>query len=154
MSVLKVTEIVRAGDTYLAHFKCPQCSVPKFEALPANGDCKECGASFTDYPADLSKASKRLLAGSKRGSRHVSKRIIQALRVIQGNLCGYCSCELESYHVDHILPLAGGGTNNIRNLVIACPACNLKAGSLVFSDFTAKRDWILQARRNNKALGC
>jgi hypothetical protein len=146
MGEMIVTEIVRAADVYLAHFKCPYCSSPQFEALPIVGTCKNCEQDWADVPANLTKAQKRLLAGSKRGSRHVSKKIIQTLLGIQGKTCAYCSVEMTNYHVDHVLPLAGGGTNNLRNLVLACPSCNLKAGSLVFSDFDKKRAYILKAR--------
>jgi 5-methylcytosine-specific restriction endonuclease McrA len=30
----------------------------------------------------------------------------------------------ETYHVDHLIPLARGGHNNPSNIVITCPFCN------------------------------
>jgi len=33
-----------------------------------------------------------------------------------------------NYHVDHKIPLALGGTNDLDNLTIACPPCNLSKG--------------------------
>jgi 5-methylcytosine-specific restriction endonuclease McrA len=31
----------------------------------------------------------------------------------------------DDYHVDHVVPLALGGSNGPENLVLACPSCNL-----------------------------
>jgi 5-methylcytosine-specific restriction endonuclease McrA len=38
-----------------------------------------------------------------------------------------CAVSLkDGYHVDHVIPLALGGSNGPENLVLACPSCNLK----------------------------
>lgn len=41
--------------------------------------------------------------------------------------CQYCGSSPPSVilHVDHINPVAAGGTNNIDNLITSCSACNL-----------------------------
>jgi len=43
--------------------------------------------------------------------------------------CEYCRApeDIFNFHfeVDHILPVALGGTNDLDNLALACPACNL-----------------------------
>lgn len=48
----------------------------------------------------------------------------------QHNCCYYCQAKLGkdkgACHVDHVTPLSRGGTNNISNIVLACPSCNLK----------------------------
>lgn len=39
--------------------------------------------------------------------------------------CFWCSCPLDGvYHIDHVVPVAKGGTNSLDNLVLACPTCN------------------------------
>lgn len=44
----------------------------------------------------------------------------------QKGKCYYCASKLsKTYHVDHIVPLTRGGSNDPSNLVIACPPCNL-----------------------------
>src|SRR6266568_4624376 len=43
----------------------------------------------------------------------------------QRGTCYWCHKKLEKYHVDHIIPLVRGGSNDPDNLVIACPHCNL-----------------------------
>lgn len=51
------------------------------------------------------------------------KRIGEA----QGWKCHWCKKPTRHcYHVDHIVPLAKGGSNWPSNLAVACPACNLR----------------------------
>src|SRR5882672_6622256 len=58
-------------------------------------------------------------------TRQDIERIFKAQR---GRCAYYRSCRTklgDDYHADHILPLAGGGTNNADNIQLTCPACNL-----------------------------
>ena len=38
--------------------------------------------------------------------------------------CVYCEISIENWHIDHIKPLAKGGSSIGDNLCIACPDCN------------------------------
>ena len=51
---------------------------------------------------------------------------IQAQFQRQKGKCYYCHKHLTKYHVDHVIPLSRGGSNDPSNLVIACPLCNQK----------------------------
>jgi 5-methylcytosine-specific restriction endonuclease McrA len=45
---------------------------------------------------------------------------------IQRGKCVYCRCDItKSYQVDHIVPVARGGTNDKANLQLLCKPCNL-----------------------------
>jgi 5-methylcytosine-specific restriction endonuclease McrA len=67
---------------------------------------------------------------------------------IAADMCCYCYKALGSdFHVDHIIPLSFGGTNNLSNLVLACPKCNLQAGDLVFASMQAKGAYIRGLRK-------
>lgn len=43
--------------------------------------------------------------------------------------CATCEKKLSDYHVDHIVPIARGGTGEPGNLQILCPTCNMKKGA-------------------------
>lgn len=51
---------------------------------------------------------------------------IQDLLKRQKRKCYYCHKRLEKYHVEHVIPLSRGGSNDISNIVIACPTCNMR----------------------------
>lgn len=56
---------------------------------------------------------------------------VQAIFDSQRGLCANCKTMLfrhgkQKFHVDHIQPLARGGSNDKRNLQCLCPTCNLR----------------------------
>ena len=50
--------------------------------------------------------------------------------------CKYCgrSTRHVKCHVDHIIPLSRGGTNDIDNLCLACRDCNLRKYNKIYAD--------------------
>jgi hypothetical protein len=46
-----------------------------------------------------------------------------------GRKCAQCGSREEPLHIDHIIPLARGGTNDALNLEVLCKTCNLRKGS-------------------------
>jgi hypothetical protein len=52
-------------------------------------------------------------------------------------LCGYCGEELseKGWHVDHIIPVASSGPDDIMNLMPACSKCNNYKSSLTLEQF-------------------
>ena len=66
------------------------------------------------------KARKRNAEG-----RHTDKDIKRILK-LQRHKCAWCKiCIRVEYHVDHIMPLARGGSNWPSNIQCLCPTCNL-----------------------------
>lgn len=60
---------------------------------------------------------------------HTGQEIIFKIKK-QKYRCANCECDIsEKHHIDHIQPLSKGGRNDIRNLQILCPACNLEKGA-------------------------
>lgn len=49
--------------------------------------------------------------------------------------------------IDHLLPVAAGGSDDFNNLVLSCVLCNSIAGSRVFDDEDKRRRYILKRRR-------
>lgn len=69
---------------------------------------------------------------------------IEKLILLQKNKCPVCRVSLKKgYHVDHIIPLFRGGTNDIRNIQILCPTCNLKKGSRNPIEFMQSQGFLL-----------
>ena len=54
---------------------------------------------------------------------------INQLMIIQGGRCAGCARSLRNYHVDHVMPLTKKGRNDISNLQLLCPPCNLRKSS-------------------------
>src|SRR5688572_19751827 len=54
--------------------------------------------------------------------------VARRVRADAGNRCGYCQSHQQYVHapmeIDHIIPLADGGTDAEENLWLACPICN------------------------------
>lgn len=71
---------------------------------------------------------------------HTAQQIQEQLKR-QKHKCYYCQKRLQKqkgryvYHVDHIVPLSKGGSNDISNLVIACPFCNDSKGAKLLHDW-------------------
>jgi hypothetical protein len=57
-------------------------------------------------------------------SGHINKRLRERIRKQAGDQCGYCHSKqayiLGPLEVDHIIPVAAGGTNEESNLWLAC----------------------------------
>lgn len=60
------------------------------------------------------------------GGTHTADDVSKIINM-QNNLCVYCGDDIsDDYHVDHIMPLALGGSNWPSNLQCLCPTCNLR----------------------------
>ena len=60
--------------------------------------------------------------------RYIPIQIDQRVRIVVRQRCGYCLSPqhlvMARLEVEHIIPLAKGGTNDEANLWLACPICN------------------------------
>ena len=68
---------------------------------------------------------------------------IKFLLLKQKNKCVVCKKHLSVYHVDHIMPLYLGGTNDKKNIQILCPKCNLKKNKKHPIDFMQENGFLL-----------
>lgn len=94
---------------------------------------------------DNSNARSRGRRAQKRAAEgHHTKEDIQTIHTAQGGKCACCKTKVgKRYHVDHIQPLARGGSNWPSNLQILCPTCNISKGARDPVDFMQSRGMLL-----------
>jgi len=56
-----------------------------------------------------------------------------------GGYCPYCNQKIDDGHIDHIVPVIKGGTNDRDNLVYCCATCNMSKGSKSLLEFMIYR---------------
>lgn len=151
--IIDIKEVVQTGDVFLGNWHCQKCGEDNFACIK-NKQCYSCKSVFYAIRIPDNRRYFRLVYGTVRKKSCISKRKIRTLREIQQNSCAYCDKEMVDYHVDHITPISVGGTNNIDNLCLSCPACNFLAGSMVFDSLYAKKNYILgeKSKRKNSSL--
>lgn len=71
---------------------------------------------------------------------------ISALMSLQNGKCAHPWCRVSlkaGHHIDHVMPLARGGSNDKRNLQLLCPPCNLKKHAKHPIDFAQENGLLL-----------
>jgi len=62
-------------------------------------------------------------------NKDFEKQVIDKLKK-QDYKCIYCKVDIkECFSIDHIVPLAKGGSNNIENIDLVCKSCNTRKGT-------------------------
>jgi 5-methylcytosine-specific restriction endonuclease McrA len=81
----------------------------------------------------------------KNNGGKLSPNIESKLLAFQKNRCAVCRTSLKKtgHHLDHIVPLAGGGKNIDGNMQITCPKCNLEKHSENPILFMRKKGFLL-----------
>jgi 5-methylcytosine-specific restriction endonuclease McrA len=76
----------------------------------------------------------------KRGALgHHSPSDVKSQYDRQCGKCYWCLSPVgKTYHVDHVVPLAKGGSNGPENIVIACPSCNVRKGAELPAEFAGR----------------
>ena len=102
-----------------------------------NRRCKACGSQSSER--------KRADAANLRAQRYnlpgtLTEDDITGLWARQKGKCHWCSCALGTFdkagwHIDHRVPLSRGGTNEARNIVLACDVCNQAKSTKLPEDF-------------------
>lgn len=115
-------------------------------AMKAPRTCLHCGA---DVPPSMrsdarfcSEVCNSAAHHLKRGNGRVGpgrRREIERAEIIErdGGRCHVCGkqCRPDEIHLDHVVPLARGGTHHPDNLAVACVTCNLRRRHLTIEEF-------------------
>jgi 5-methylcytosine-specific restriction endonuclease McrA len=72
------------------------------------------------------------------------KKIRQRILNRDGRVCFWCGLEADT--IDHIVPVAKGGTDHDENLVSACRRCNYSKKDSMPVDFLASRSTAMSLR--------
>ena len=104
------------------------------------------GRAWREENRDLVRLSNRNRRKKVRdaGGTHDIKDIKRILK-LQKRTCAACYTKFkgDEYHVDHIVPLALGGSNWASNLQMLCPTCNMSKGAKAPLDFYVSKGFLL-----------
>lgn len=136
LAMLATAGLARADDDdhcWYSPFLCSSCLAGRWEEprLPRWLRTPE------DYQLDVARIDAHIGALREAVQRpqarsSVPPRIRFEVLRRDGFRCTYCGRSAREgvvLHVDHVIPVAGGGSNDIENLVAACSGCNQGKGS-------------------------
>ena len=84
------------------------------------------------------RARKRNAPGS-----HTAAQVKELLQKQKGK-CVYCKSNIrKGYHADHVIALANGGSNDIKNIQLTCPTCNHSKNAKDNIEFAQQRGFLL-----------
>lgn len=109
------------------NLKCIYCGTSyKFKGNkdPKNAVCPNCKELY-----------QKVVAFEKRAKSPCNFFRIKEL--LEGNECTYCHMQLDflAKHIDHIIPVAKGGTNADDNLCLACDSCNEQKNDMTGEEY-------------------
>ena len=97
--------------------------------------------------------NKEFISEIKRNARAVKRNAIgshtrhdvERLMGLQKGRCACCRDDLTvtGRHVDHVIPLAAGGSNNPDNIQLLCPTCNMQKNTKHPIDFMQSKGFLL-----------
>lgn len=131
---------------------CPTCGVVKdraeffVSASKADGlssRCKSCQVANLRSRRKVNPGTKKTVDQRRRARKLdadcgcVDAAALSLVVEAYGNACVYCQGPVE--HIDHLVPLAGGGRHCVSNLRPACGGCNTSKGASDLDDWLARR---------------
>lgn len=131
----------RRKDIYRAAPERQKARRNKYLAVPANAERGKATARKWRQanPEKLRAKAARRRAKLLASPLHYTSDDVHKRLQEQKGLCYWCHKPLGgAYHVDHIIPLAKGGTNAPNNICCACPGCNQSKGAKMPCEFAGR----------------
>jgi 5-methylcytosine-specific restriction endonuclease McrA len=94
-----------------------------------NKNLEKARANASRWYADPANNAKHHNARRARKLKTIGKHTaadIAEIAKLQKYRCAYCRKKLRKFYIDHIIPLATGGSNDRTNLQITCQSCNAR----------------------------
>ena len=108
---------------------------------------EECAKHAAEMGRRLSERKRIKRTNRKARERNAPGRLSQGLYdrlfASQQGKCAVCRLKVEKMHLDHIFPLAGGGSNDDSNIQLLCPACNQSKSAKHPVEFMQSRGFLL-----------
>lgn len=129
------------GTRWTHNGGCVECSIERSRAYHKTPEGKAYLASWREANWESVRAHIAAMKASRRAAEgKFTAEDVRRLLAEQGSQCAICGVGVAaSYHVDHIVPLARGGTNWPDNIQVLCPPCNLSKGAKTMAEFLAYR---------------
>jgi 5-methylcytosine-specific restriction endonuclease McrA len=87
------------------------------------------------HKTDVGKRFNASVHARRRAADSVSAKVVAELQEESGGICPYCCRTIDRGSLDHIIPVAKGGTNARDNLIWCCWPCNIKKNAQHIADF-------------------
>lgn len=132
MITIRLTEELQAAMLRYLELR-NEISPEDFWTMPLEGARRDVGMAFlvaVELPTDIHVDDDELeLFPARRSVRKTIPFIVRARVVARDNFkCAKCGTE-HFLTIDHIVPVAKGGTNNESNLQTLCAICNSRKGA-------------------------
>jgi len=128
------------------HSHCKRCNSDWFaERRGADPEKRKPYVEAYRLTEEQKKANKRASNHMQHQARRAagpapSKWEIGRLLCEQDARCAYCKQLLSGqYHIDHKTPVSRGGKNDLENLHLTCPRCNLLKGAMTHEEFLVSK---------------
>lgn len=99
-----------------------------------------------NHPEKRRAATHRRLARLHAAEGRFTDIDIKQMYEDQDGRCAYCGIRIfmdipKDVHIDHVMPLSRGGSNNPDNLLLTCQPCNQSKNAKTVAEWQAVRGW-------------